>query len=97
MSFFLYKFTPRPDFRETITEAENTIMQNHIAYWQTLAAKGTAVVFGPVADPAGNWGVAIVESENEDEVQAIRAADPVVLNDIGPVTIYPMFTAITRG
>ena len=96
MSFFVYKFMPRPDFRETMTEAEAAVMRDHVAYWQTLADKGTAVVFGPVADPAGSWGVAIIESESEDEPHAIRAADPVVVNDLGPVSIYPMLTAITR-
>lgn len=97
MSFFLYRFTPRPDFRETMTEAETATMHDHVAYWRTLADKGTAVVFGPVADPAGGWGVAVIESESEDEAQAIRAADPVVVNDLGPVTIHPMLTAVTRG
>ena len=96
MSYFVYKFVPRPDFPTTMTEAEATVMQNHIAYWQTLADKGTAVAFGPVADPTGAWGIAIVEAETEDEVKAIRAADPVVKSDLGPVQIYLMPNAITR-
>ena len=97
MSFFLYTFTPRPDFRETMTEAEGAIMQDHVVYWQALAAKGTAVVFGPVADPAGGWGVAVIETDSEDEAHAIRAADPVAVNDLGPVAVHPMLTAVTRA
>jgi uncharacterized protein YciI len=96
MSLFLYKFVPRPDFQATMTEAELAIMREHIAYWQTLADKGTAVAFGPVADPAGGWGVAIVEAETADEVEAIRSVDPVVLADLGPVTVYPMPSGIVR-
>jgi uncharacterized protein YciI len=96
MSHFLYKFVPRPDFPTTMTEAEAAVMREHVAYWQTLADKGTAVAFGPVADPAGSWGVAIVEAETADEVHAIRAADPVVTSGLGPVDIYPMPNAITR-
>jgi uncharacterized protein len=96
MSHFLYKFVPRPDFRTTMTEAELAIMREHVAYWQTLADKGIAVAFGPVADPAGDWGVAIVEADSEEEVQAIRAADPVVTSSLGPVDVYPMPSAITR-
>jgi uncharacterized protein YciI len=96
MSHFLYKFVPRPDFPTTMTEAEAAVMGEHVAYWQTLADKGTAVAFGPVADPAGSWGVAIVEAETADEVHAIRAADPVVTSGLGPVDIYPMPQAITR-
>jgi uncharacterized protein YciI len=96
MSHFLYKFVPRPDFPTTMTETEATVMREHVAYWQTLADKGTAVAFGPVADPAGSWGIAIVEAETSDQVQAIRAADPVVISGLGPVDIYPMPNAITR-
>ncbi|WP_371781119.1 YciI family protein [Streptosporangium subroseum] len=79
-----------------MTEAEAAVMRDHVAYWQALADKGAAVAFGPVADPAGSWGVAIVEAENADEVYAIRAADPVVTSALGPVDIYPMPNAITR-
>jgi uncharacterized protein YciI len=96
MSHFPYKFVPRPDFPTTMTETEAAVMREHVAYWQTLADKGTAVVFGPVADPAGAWGVAIVEAETEDEADAIRAADPVVTSGLGPVHVYLMPSAITR-
>jgi uncharacterized protein len=96
VSFFLYKFVPRPNFRETMTDAEKAVMHEHVAYWQTLADKRIAVVFGPVADPGGGWGVAIVEVDTEHEADVIRAQDPVVINELGPVDIYPMITAITR-
>jgi uncharacterized protein YciI len=96
MPFFVYRFTPRPDFQQSMTETEAAIMNSHVAYWQDLADKRTAVVFGPVADPAGGWGVAIVEADSESQVEAIRAADPVVINDLGPVAVLPMPTAITR-
>ncbi|HEY3261424.1 MAG TPA: YciI family protein [Pseudonocardiaceae bacterium] len=97
MSYFVYKFVPRrPGFPATMTEAEAATMGEHVAYWQELADKGTAVVFGPVADPAGSWGVAVVEADTSDEVEAIRATDPVVLADLGPVDVYPMPTAIVR-
>jgi uncharacterized protein YciI len=97
MSFFLYRFSPRPDFMTTMSGTEAGIMREHVAYWKTLADKGTAVVFGPVADPAGGWGVAVVEADTMDEVQAIRAVDPVIVNNLGPVDVYPMIDAITRG
>ena len=54
-------------------------------------------MFGPVADPARAWGVGIVEVATEGEAHAIRAADPVVLADLGLVEILPMPVAITRG
>lgn len=97
MSFFAYRLFPhRPDFPADITEAEAATMARHVAHWQALADQGVAVVFGPVADPAGYWGLAVVEADDENEVRAIRASDPVVTDNIGRVDIYPMPDAITR-
>jgi uncharacterized protein YciI len=95
--FFLYKFVPhRTDFRATMTESETATMREHVAYWQALAEEGIAVVFGPVDDPAGGWGVAVVEVGTEEEARTIRAGDPVVIADLGPVELYPMPVAIGR-
>jgi len=97
MSYFVYKFVPRrPGFPATMTDTEAATMHEHVAYWQKVADRGTAVVFGPVADPAGSWGVAVVDADTQQDVDAIRAADPVVLADLGPVDVYPMPTAIIR-
>lgn len=97
MSFFGYRFTPRrPDFMHTATDEENAVMRAHIEYWTELARQGTAIVFGPVLDPAGVWGVAVIEVDTEAQAQAIRAADPVVIADLGPVDVLPMAVAISR-
>lgn len=98
MGLYLYKFVPRrPGFPADMSEAEATVMGEHVAYWRNLADRGTAVAFGPVADPSGSWGIAIVEADNEEDVRTIRANDPVVTIDLGPVEIFPMPNAITRG
>jgi uncharacterized protein len=97
MRFFFFEFVPhKPDLPTTMTEHERAVMGEHVAYWQALADKGTAVAFGPVADPARARGVAIIEVDTEAEALAIRADDPVVRADLGPVEIYPMPAAITR-
>jgi uncharacterized protein YciI len=46
-----------------MSEEEQAVMGHHIAYWQQLAERGTALVLGPVSDPAGAWGLAVVEAE----------------------------------
>jgi len=43
-----------------------------------LGAVGVAAI-GAVADPAGAWGVAIIEADSSREVEALQARDPVVL------------------
>jgi uncharacterized protein len=66
MKYFLYKLLPpRPTFPQDMTEAEGELMQEHINYWKTLVDKRIAVIFGPVADPRGIYGLAIIEMEEE--------------------------------
>jgi uncharacterized protein YciI len=97
MSYFLYRFTPRPDFVATMSDAEAAVMHEHVAYWQTLADKGTAIVVGPVADPAGAWGMAVAEADSLADAEAIHAADPIAAADLGPVAICPMPSVILRS
>ncbi len=46
-----------------MTEVERKIMQERIDYWKDLSNRGIAIIFGPVLDPIGTWGVAMVASE----------------------------------
>ncbi len=66
-------------------------MRDHVAYWSSMAEKGTAIVFGPVADPDGDWGLGILEVEAEQDVQLITSNDPVIRSAIGATyKILPM-------
>jgi len=86
---------PRPTFAHDMTDAEAKIMQAHAAYWQELAERGTAVVFGPVADPNGVWGLGIVQVEDETDLQALTSNDPAVTSGIGTrYEILPMVRAV---
>ena len=54
MMYFLCRLiAPRPTFAQDMTEKEAEVMRAHVAYWTALAKKGTAIIFGPVADPDG--------------------------------------------
>ena len=80
MPLFLCRLTPpRPSFALDMTEEEGALMGDHVQYWQGLLAQGSVVAFGPVADPAGGWGVSVVEAGDEAEVRAMLAADPVTV------------------
>jgi len=95
MSHFVYKLIPpRPTFALDMSDEEAAIMGRHVSYWQELAERRVAVAFGPVADPAGGWGLGVVEAEGEEEVTAIRDADPAVATGLGSVEIYEMPGAI---
>ena len=88
---YAFKLTsPRPTFAQDMSDAERKVMIDHVAYWTRLMEKGIAVVFGPVLDPKGAWGLAVVEAQNEEETRTIRANDPVFKAKLGTVEIHPM-------
>ena|SRR5919204_3332192 len=77
MKYFLYKLIPpSPTFPQDMTEAEGKIMQEHVAYWQDLADRRITIIFGPVLDPDGAYGIAIVEAKDEIVILEIGKKDP---------------------
>jgi uncharacterized protein len=81
--FFLRLNPPRPSFAAEMSDEEQALMQRHVAYWSGHFEGGSVVVFGPVADPAGGWGVAVVKAENEAAVRELIASDPVITSGDG--------------
>jgi hypothetical protein len=74
--FFVRTANPRPTFHLDMTAEERDIMERHVAYWTGFARQGIAIVFGPVADPAGFWGMGVYRVEDEAEMQRLLAEDP---------------------
>jgi len=86
--YFFLKLNPcRPDFAQTMSDDEQQIMMNHIAYWKDLMSKGKVVVFGPVLDPRSVYGVGVIVADNEDEVKTFIANDPAT-----KINIYEYYT-----
>ncbi len=76
---FVYRLIPpRRTFASDMSDGERAVMGQHAAYWTTLFERGRVVVFGAVLEPAGVWGLAVVEAESADEVRAIAEGDPAV-------------------
>jgi uncharacterized protein YciI len=95
VSHFLYMLIPpRPTFDRDMSEAEAAIMGQHVAYWQEQIERGVAIVFGPVADPAGAWGLAVVDADSEDDVRALGLADPAVTGQLARFDVHGMPGAI---
>ena len=94
--YFLTRLIPpRPDFPRTMSEQEAKAMGEHAAYCRGLLASGQAVVFGPVADPAGVWGLGVVRGADEAAVWALTDADPVIRAGLGlRYEVIPMISAI---
>ncbi len=76
MFFFVRTQNPRPTFHLDMTAEERAIMERHVAYWSEKAAMGTAIVFGPVMDPQGVYGIGVYQVADEAEMQRLLALDP---------------------
>ena len=74
--FFVKLIPPRPTFSEDMSAGERQFMQQHALYWTDLMNKRIVVVFGPVLDPAGTYGIGIVEAEDEKHLRSLLAGDP---------------------
>ena len=84
MAWYLYRLTPpRTDFGATMSDEERGVMGHHVAYWSRHLDTGTALVFAPVADPTGDWGMAVVHADSELEVNALGDQDPAVVAGVG--------------
>lgn len=89
---------PRPTFPMDITPEEQALMGTHAQYWVGKMAEGKVVVFGPVMDPKGVWGLGVVRARDEAEVQALQASDPVILAQRGfSYETLPMATAVVAS
>jgi uncharacterized protein YciI len=64
-TFVLWLTAPRPDFAMTMSDAEREIMGRHAAHWQPYVESGRMVVFGPVLDGTGSWGLGVLEADDE--------------------------------
>jgi uncharacterized protein len=97
MSTFIFRLkAPRPTFALDMTDDERDIMRRHAAYWQPFIDSGQMVIFGPVLDATGSWGLGVVEAEDEDELREFAAGDPVVTTGTGEIEIGKMLDGFVR-
>lgn len=97
MATFVFRLKgPRPTFALDMTDDERQIMASHAAYWQPLVDAGRMVVFGPVVDGTGSWGLGVVEADDEDELRAFAAGDPAVISGTADVEVGRMLAGFVR-
>jgi uncharacterized protein YciI len=86
----------RPTFALDMTDEEREIMAQHAAHWQPYLDSEQMVVFGPVLDETGSWGLGVVESEDEDELRAFAARDPAVTSGTAKIELGRMLIGFVR-
>jgi uncharacterized protein YciI len=89
MTLFLFRLIPpRADFAQTMTAAEQQAMAGHMEYWQQLLTDGKVVVYGPVADPEGVWGLGVLRAADIAEVLTIGERDPSVVAGVNTFEVF---------
>jgi uncharacterized protein len=86
--FFLKLIPPRPNFSQDMSDEERSIMLRHTAYLAESMKKGIILLYGPVMDPTGTYGLGIAEVDTEEEVKILTVNDPATL--FCKYEIYPM-------
>ena len=92
MYFFIKTQNPRPTFHLDMTAEERTTMHKHVEYWSEKALRGIVIVFGPVMDPEGMYGIGIYQVEDEAEMRKLLEDDPA--NGLLHYDVLPMARAI---
>ena len=77
-TFVLRLIAPRPNFAQTLTDAELEIMHSHAAHWRSYLERGDMVVFGPILTDEDSYGLAVVETDDERALREFASQDPVV-------------------
>jgi hypothetical protein len=95
--FFCRLVPPRPSFALDMRPEELAAMQRHVGYWTALLQRGTALVFGPVADPAGPWGLGVLRVREGESLDTFIGEDPAIQAGIGlRYETLPMMKAVAR-
>ena len=92
MYFFVKAQNPRPTFHLDMTPEERTLMERHVASWSDKAVRGIALVFGPVMDPQGVYGIGVYQVQDEAEMRDLLKQDPA--NEILRYEVFPMPRAV---
>ncbi len=93
--FVLRLKAPRPRFAQTLTDAEREVMARHGAHWRPYLERGDMVAFGPVLTDEDSYGLAVVETNDEQALREFAAGDPVVTTGTADFEIWRMADAGT--
>jgi uncharacterized protein YciI len=96
MTLYFFRLNPpRADFAQTMTPDEQRAMAEHQEYWQQLLRDGRVVVYGPVADPEGVWGMGVLRAADRAEMLAISERDPSVTAGVNTFEVFEIMGGVT--
>lgn len=95
--YLLRLIPPRKSFASDATAQEREVMVQHATYWSDHLRAGRVVMFGPVLDPAGPWGMLALEVKDDNEMNALKDADPALAGIPGMRwEVLPFLRAVVR-
>ena len=59
-----------------MTSDERAVMERHVEYGTEKAIRGISIVFVPVMDPKGVYGMGVHRAEDEAEMRRLLDQDP---------------------
>ena len=88
--FFVKLIPPRPTFNKDMNKKEEQTMHYHTQYWSELMRQGFVIVYGPVMDMNGLYGMGVLDVENEQQAIRLMSKDPCVKDGLMKVEIAEM-------
>ena len=95
--FYMRLIPPRVTFACDMSADERVLMQQHGSYLREQFAQGKVLIFGPVLDPADNFGMAVLEVRDGSEAQQVMEQDPSVLAGMNRFRISPIVVGAARA
>jgi uncharacterized protein YndB with AHSA1/START domain len=97
-TFMCRLLPPRPTFALDMSDEEAGIMKEHASYWRALLEEGSALLYGPVADPSGPWGLGMIRVPDQAKLDVLCEGDPAIRSKRGfRYETLPMIKAVTRS
>jgi uncharacterized protein len=96
-TFVLRLIAPRSNFAQTLTDSEREIMSSHAAHWRPYLDRGEMVVLGPVLTDEDSYGLAVVETDDEQALHEFVAQDPVVTTGTAAFEFGRLASGHVRG
>jgi hypothetical protein len=82
-TYFCRLNAPRATFGQDMTAEEMNLMRQHNVHWRQSDVWPGVMAFGVVGDPAGVFGIAVVEANDRARLQAVLDGDPVIRSGRG--------------
>lgn len=95
--YFIRLIPPRPTFALDMDDGERAIMGEHVRYWREEMDRGSVVVYGPVMDPAGGFGMGVVRFASEAGLKVFIGGDPTVTAGLNRIEYCAMRAVYPQG